>query len=179
MCNICIEDLDRFFLFKDQDECLWCRVDLPDFGVQACCHGGFSSWEHQRAQQIRRASQQGRSHHIPFSLALHMRFLYSTASVSDRVIKTAQQTKLNHWHIQVKIYLKKGFMVIMSHAPAYQRAFLVCFCWFFSLEHKIERSFFLLFFSDGLGLSLSASALDCKCKTITKGWNIWVCAILK
>lgn len=171
MCNICIEDLDRFFLFKDQDECLWFCVDLPDFGVQACCHGGFSSWEHQWAQQIRKASQQGRSHHIPFSLALHMRFLYSTASVSDRVIKTAQQTKLNHWHIQVKISLKKGFMVIMSHAPAYQWAsfWFVSVDFFLGTQNSEEVFFFLMvwfYLSVPVRWTVSVSV-----RQLQKGWT--------
>lgn len=106
--------------------CLWFRSDLPDSGVQACCHGELGSWEHQRAQQISRASQQ---QHIPFSLALHMWFLHSTASESHHVIKIAQQTKLNHRHVQVKISLQK----VHGHRESCTSLSIGFYFWFVSL----------------------------------------------
>lgn len=107
--------------------------------------------------------------YLPYSLQPWLQ--YSTASVSDRVIKIAQQTKLNHWHLHVKVSLQKAFMVIVSHVPAYQRAFvfgLFSFDFLLLTQNSEEVSFLKVWFYLWVPVRWVASVRQLKC------WNTWL-----
>lgn len=77
----------------------------------------------------------------PYSLQPWL--LYSTASVSDRVIKIAQQTKLNHRHLHVKVSLQKcSWSSWVMYQLINELLFLVCLLLIFFFEHKIVRRFY-------------------------------------
>lgn len=144
-------------------ERLWFHVHLLDSGVQACCRGGFGSWEHQRAKQIRRASQQGHIHHIPFSRDSCTQ-LHQCQIVSLKLLR-----RLN-W-ITGTFMLKfftKAFMVIMSHVPAYQWAFifgLFAFDFLLWTQNSEEVSFLKVWFYLWVPVRWVVSVRQ------LKGWN--------
>lgn len=128
--------------------------DLADPGVKACCHGGPCSWEHQRAEQIRKSysSQPGNSHIIDSDL---YRSQYQLRPLQDKLTQS-----LKHGHHTVapsgletliccfqlkRVHLKsdslfsaKRFIAVMSHTPAYPQAF---FFFFFALQKLQKLSF--------------------------------------